>query len=145
MPSPRGAQLCRLLSTSHSAGSMTLTTARQVETASMHCFSTSSKAFDLVDHSILLTKLKAKNINKSLWLWIQSFLSSRTQQVKLPSTVSTIRPCPAGVPQGCVISPLLFNIHIDDIEDAIPNNVRDQKRLCKYADDCTVFMKIHKG
>ena len=63
------------------------------------------KAFDLIDHSILLSKLKAKNINKSLWLWIQSFLSSRTQQVKLPSTVSTIRPCPAGVPQGCVISP----------------------------------------
>ena len=103
------------------------------------------KAFDLVDHSTLLSKLKAKNINKSLWLWIQSFLSSRTQQVKLPSTVSTIRPCPAGVPQGCVISPLLFNIHIDNIEDAIPNERRDQVRVCKYADDCTVFMKIQRG
>ena len=103
------------------------------------------KAFDLVDHSILLSKLKAKNINKSLWLWIQSFLSFRTQQVKLPSTVSTIRPCPAGVPQGCVISPLLFNIHIDDIEDAIPSELRDQVRVCKYADDCTVFVKIQRG
>ena len=103
------------------------------------------KAFDLVDHSILLSKLKAKNINKSLWLWIQSFLSSRTQQVKLPSTVSTIRPCPAGVPQGCVISSLLFNIHIDDVEDATTNELRDQVHVCKYADDCTVFMKIQRG
>ena len=40
---PRGAQLCRLLSTSHRADSMTLTTARQAETASMHCFSTSAR------------------------------------------------------------------------------------------------------
>ena len=40
---PRDAQLCRLLSTSHSAGSMTLTTAQQVETASMHCCSTSAR------------------------------------------------------------------------------------------------------
>ena len=64
---------------------------------------------------------------------------------KTSKTVSTIRPCPAGVPQGCVISPLLFNIHINDIKDAIPNELRDQVHVCKYADDCTVFMKIQKG
>ena len=41
--------------------------------------------------------------------------------------------------------PLLFNINIDDIEDAIPSELRDQMRVCKHADDCTVFMKIQRG
>ena len=146
MPSPRGAQL-------HVSALINITQSWFNDTDNsptgrngIHAlFLDFRKAFDLVDHSILLSKLKAKNINKSLWLWIQSFLSFRTQQVKLPSTVSTIRPCPAGVPQGCVISSLLFNIHIDDIEDAIPSELRDQVRVCKYADDCTVFMKIQRG
>lgn len=103
------------------------------------------KAFDLVDHSILLSKLKTKNINKNLWMWIQSFLSNRTQQVKLPGTLSTVRSCPAGVPQGSVLSPLLFNIHIDDIDDAIPIELHDQVRVCKYADDCTATMRVPRG
>ena len=84
-----------------------------------------SKAFDLVDHSVLLNKLKQLNINTSLWLWIQSFLTDRTQQVKLPGALSTKRFCPAGVPQGSVISPLLFNVFVDDIHDAIPPDLRE--------------------
>jgi hypothetical protein len=43
------------------------------------------KAFDMVDHGILLRKLAELNINKSLWLWIQSYLDGRSQQVKLNS------------------------------------------------------------
>lgn len=60
-----------------------------------------SKAFDQVDHSILLSKLKGRNINKSLWQWIQSFLQGRTQQVKLPGhgVLSRTRTCPECVPQ----------------------------------------------
>ena len=61
--------------------------------------------------------------------------TDRTQQVKLPGALSTKRSCPAGVPQGSVISPLLFNIFIDDIDDAIPANLR----VCKYAGDCTFY------
>ena len=101
-----------------------------------------SKAYDHVDHSVLLNKLKQLNINTSLWLWIQSFLTDGTQQVKLPGALSTKSACPAGVPQGSVISPLLFNIFIDDIDDAIPANLHDRVRVCKYADDCTFYESI---
>ncbi len=58
------------------------------------------KAFDMVDHGILLRKLAEFYINKNLWLWIQSFLDGRSQQVKLNSFLSTVSPCPAGVPQA---------------------------------------------
>jgi len=96
-----------------------------------------SKVFDLVDHSILLSKLKGRNINRSLWQWIRSFLQGRTQQVKLPGVLSTTRTRPAGVPQGSVISPSMFGIFIDDFEDSTPVELQGRVKMCKYADDCT--------
>ena len=93
------------------------------------------KAFDLVDHNILLNKLAAMNINKPFWLWIKSFLSGRVQQVNLNGTLSSIATCPAGVPQSSVISPILFNTYIDDLEDALPEQLKVSTN--KYADDCT--------
>ena len=75
------------------------------------------KAFDMVDHGILKGKLGEFNINQSFWLWIQSFLDGRSQQVKLRGTLSSLIPCPAGVAQGSVISPTLFNVHINNPED----------------------------
>ena len=62
--------------------------------------------------------------------------------MKLPGALSTKSLCPAVVPQGSVISLLLFNIFIDDIDDAIPANLRDRVRVCKYADDCTFYESI---
>ncbi|CAB3978984.1 Hypothetical predicted protein [Paramuricea clavata] len=93
------------------------------------------KTFDLVDHGILLRKLAEMNVTKAFWLWTCSFLEDRRQQVKLAGTLSSVKPCPAGVPQGSVMSPALFNIHINDIENSIPNGL--SINICKYADDCT--------
>ena len=62
------------------------------------------KAFDLVDHGVLLTKLAGMGITKSFWKWTQSYLSGRTQQVKLPGVLSRHGEVIAGVPLGGVIS-----------------------------------------
>ena len=94
------------------------------------------KAFDLVDHGILLRKLAELRINKSFWLWLQSFLDGRAQQVKLNSFMSSVSSCPAGVPQECVISPTLFNVHINDIENSIHKSL--EADAYQYADDCTL-------
>ena len=100
------------------------------------------KAFDLVDHGVLLTKLAGMGITKSFWKWTQSYLSGRTQQVKLPGVLSRHGEVIAGVPQGGVISPTLFNVHVNDIEDCIPWGI--PVSTCKYADDCTLYELVFK-
>ena len=101
------------------------------------------KAFDLVDHGILLQKLAEHRVNRSFWLWVKSFLEHRSQQVKVGDTLSSIMPCPLGVPQGSVLSPTLFNIHIDDLQDSVP--VQLDVDTCMYADDCTQDETIKIG
>ena len=90
------------------------------------------KAFDLADHGVLLTKLAGIGITKSFWKWTQSYLSGRTEQVKLPGVL----------PQGGVISPTLFNVHVNDTEDCIPRGI--PVSTCKYADDCTLYELVFK-
>ena len=98
------------------------------------------KAFYLVDHGVLLTKLAGMGISKSFWKWTQSYLSGRTQQVKLLGVLSRHGKVIAGVPQGGVISPTLFNVHINDIEECIPSEL--PVSTCKYADDCTLYKLV---
>jgi hypothetical protein len=103
------------------------------------------KAFDLANHNILLEKLASMNVSKPFWLWIRSLLTGRTQQVNSHGILSSIQPCPLGVPQGsAVISPILFNVHINDLEDTVPNLV-NIINTCKYADDCTQYQIVERG
>jgi hypothetical protein len=62
-------------------------------------------------------------VSRSFWKWTQSFLSGRTQQVKLPGVLSSTGPVIAGIPQGGVISPTLFNVMVNDIEGCAPPNL----------------------
>ena len=101
------------------------------------------KAFDLVDHGFLLRKLAEMNVTKAFSLWTRRFLKDRRQQVKLAGTLSSVKPCPAGVPQGSVMSPAIFNIHINDIENSIPDGL--SINICKYADDCTQDEVVSQG
>ena len=72
------------------------------------CFLDFSKAFDHIDHNILMRKLLNMNVRRSLVTWICSFLSERRQAVKLNDNLSEWVPANAGVPQGTKPGPILL-------------------------------------
>jgi len=96
-----------------------------------------SKAFDTLDHQILLDKLKFYGFyDKSLDL-LGSYLSNRNQYVEYNSTSSELLGINCGVPQGSILGPLLFIIYINDL----PSSVKYFK-LIIYADDTTLFASL---
>ena len=77
------------------------------------------KAFDRVDHTILLDRLHGMGVHGKAWLWIRSFLSDRRMRAVDDSLCSNWHHVGYGVPQGCVLSPLLFLVFIEPAITAI--------------------------
>lgn len=96
-----------------------------------------SQAFDRVWHDGLLFKLRDFGVPCYLQNIIRSFLEDRTFSVKIGGTLSSSRPIQAGVPQGAILSPLLFNIYTSDLP--LENSVK----TAVFADDTLVYSTHH--
>ena len=91
------------------------------------------KAFDMVDHSILLAKLQAYDIDDNSIMWIRSYLNERLQCVSLSDVRSETQSIPHGIPQGSILGPLFFIIFIYDLPLE-----RIMAHMDLYADDTTL-------
>ena len=94
------------------------------------------KAFDTPPHELLKSKLFSYGIGGKTLNWINAFLCYRQQRVVVNGVKSDWAPVVSGVPQGTVLGPLLFSLHINDITADIESEIR------LFADDCVCYREI---
>ena len=94
------------------------------------------KAFDTIPHRRLMGKLQSYGVKGRILTWIKSFLTGRTQVVKINGSASESAPVLSVIPQGNVLGPLLFVIYINDLPEAINSD------SFLFADDTKVFRGI---
>ena len=91
------------------------------------------KAFDTVNHELLLTKLRELGCSESSLNWFQSYLADRTQNVNYKGAISQAKAVKTGVPQGSILGPLLFSVYVNSLPNSVSIGSIDM-----YADDTTL-------
>ena len=95
-----------------------------------------SKAFDTIQHPILLKKLFAYGIRGNILKLIESYLPNRQQFVTINNSNSTQKTITCGVPQGSILGPLFFLLDINDLP-----NVSEKLFAILFSDDTSVFLE----
>ena len=127
-------------STTHSLIDITENIRRTMEVKKDGCgvFIDLKKAFDTVNHDILLHKLEHYVIRESVLAWFKSYLSDRKQYIHLNGVDSEMKGITCGVPQGSVLGPLLFLIYINDLP-----NISKKLKFYLFADDTNIYLESH--
>jgi hypothetical protein len=99
-----------------------------------------STAFDSINHTILLHKLKCAGSSPLAIQWFEGYLSGRSQYVRIGSTVSSTSALTHGVPQGSILSPFLFGIYVNDLPA-----VTISSDLDSYVDDSKLHLAFLVG
>ena len=92
-----------------------------------------NKAFDCVNHSLLIDKLDQCGVKNNELNWFKLYLGCRTQAVNINSTLSDFKNIGIGIPQGSILGPLLFIIFVNSLPNSIDCN------CVMYADDTTLL------
>src|SRR5690606_22634803 len=93
-----------------------------------------SKAFDCVNHEILLSKLESFGFRDDFLKFLESYLSDRNQRVRLNDTLSSYQKINTGVPQGSVLGPLFFVLYTSDLFSLC----NEYTTILSFADDTSV-------
>jgi len=101
-----------------------------------------SKAFDKVWHNGLIYKLVMQKCPLYIVNWIKNFLKDRKFQININGTLSDLADILCSVPQGSILSPLLFSIYINDISK---RNISNSSGSLLYADDLATFFMYKKN